>query len=99
MTDRPLEIVEMGIRTWFQVLWKLGSGLALVWFGWPVLIWVSGGFIGFPFEQSWMTAGQFLAALIGPFQVLAGLRLYFFAYLPFVIARRRHSGSPDLRRR
>lgn len=99
MTDRPLEIEEMGLRTKFRIRWKLFIGIALTVIGAPVLEWAFAGFVGFPFPESWATAGRFAAALIGPLQVLGGLQLYFFVYLPYKIARKRNAGSPDLRRK
>lgn len=99
MTDRPLEIAEMGLRTKFQILWQFASGIALTVLGAPVLEWAISGFDGFPFKPDWQTAGRFVAAFFGLLQVLGGLRLLFFVYLPYSIARRRNAGSPDLRRR
>ena len=99
MTDRPLEIAEMGLRIKFRVIWKLLSGIALTLFGAPVIDWALTGFVGFPFPEGWMTAALFLAALIGPIQMIGALQLFFFVYLPYKIARKQNDGSPDLRRR
>lgn len=99
MTDRPLEIEEMGLRVKFRILWKIFSGWVLIALGQPVLAWAFDGFVGFPFSESWGTAVLFLAVLIGPIQILGALQLFFFVYLPYKIARKRNAGSPDLRRR
>ena len=99
MTDRPLEIAEMGLRTKFRIRWKLFIGIVLTVIGWPVLEWAIAGFVCFPFPESWETAGRFAAALIGPLQVLGGLQLFFFVYLPYKIAKKQNDVSPDLRRR
>lgn len=99
MTDRPLEIAEMGLRTKFRIHWKLFIGIVLTVIGAPVLEWAFAGFVGFPFPESWATAGLFLAASIGPLQVLGGLQLLFFVYLPYKIAKKQNDASPDLRRR
>ncbi|MBK1639776.1 hypothetical protein CKO24_12065 [Rhodothalassium salexigens DSM 2132] len=89
----------MGLRTKFRIRWKLFIGCVLTMIGGPVIEWAFAGFAGFPFEQSWMTAARFAAAVIGPLQVLGGLQLFFFTYLPYKIAKKRNAGSPDLRRR
>ena len=99
MTDRPLEIAEMGLRAIFRILWKFASGGVLVLLGLPVIEWALAGFIGFPFAESWETAGRFAAAVIGPLQVLGGLQLFVFVYLPYKIAKKQNTVSPDLRRR
>ena len=99
MTDRPLEIAEMGLRIKFQIRWKLFIGFVLIMIGAPVLEWAFSGFVGFPFSESWATAGRFVAALIGPLQILGGLQLFFFVYLPYKIAKKQNDVSPDLRRR
>jgi len=99
MTDRPLEIAEMGLRTKFRIIWKFLSGYILILIGAPVLEWAFAGFVGFPFPGSWATAGRFVAALFGPLQILGGLQLFLFVYLPYKIARKQNAGSPDLRRR
>lgn len=99
MTDRPLEIAEMGLRTKFRIRWKFISGIILLVIGAPVLEWAIAGFVGFPFPESWATAGRFAAAIIGPLQVLGGLQLFLFVYLPYKIAKKQNAGSPDLRRK
>lgn len=99
MTDRPLEIAEMGLRTMFRIRWKLFIGLVLTIIGAPVLEWAIAGFAGFPFSESWATAGRFVAALLGPLQVLGGLQLFFFVYLPYKIAKKQNASSLDLWRK
>lgn len=99
MTDRPLEVAEMALRTKFQLIWNLIVGVGLILAGMPVLEWGWAGFNGFPFSESWETAGRLVAALFGPLQILGGLRLYFFVYLPYKIARKQNAGSSDIRRR
>ena len=99
MTDRPLEIAEMALRTKFRIIWKYLSGGVLILLGLPVIEWALAGFMGFPFPESWETAGRFAAAVIGVLQVLGGINLFIFVYLPYRIAKRQNSGSPDLPRR
>ncbi len=99
MTDRPLEITEMGIRVLTQAVWFSALAGFLIWWSWPTWQWAFAGFPEAAMPQGWT---PFLHALAALFGVCWGLRaggLVLFELMPFLIARLLQPGPPKLRRR
>ena len=99
MTDRPLEITEMGIRVLFQAIWFGALAALLIWWSWPTWLWAFAGFPESAMPQGWTLVGHAFAALFGTAWALQTAGLVFFQLLPFVIARLLQPGPPKLPRR
>ena len=99
MTERPLEVTEMAIRTLLLAIWFASLASGLLWWSWPLVSWGLEGFPGGGAPDGWRLFAYCFAAFMGVLWTLRAAGMLAFQLLPFVIARLLQRGPPKLQRR
>lgn len=87
MTDRALEIIEMGIRALFQTIWFAALSAACVWWSWPFWEWAYAGFTEHLMPEGWRLLAYGFVAFLGVGFGLRAFGVFFIQLLPFLLAR------------
>ncbi|TCO70990.1 hypothetical protein [Chromatocurvus halotolerans] len=87
MTDRALEITEMGIRSLFQAIWFAALSAICIWWGWPFWEWGLAGFPEHLMPEGWQLLAYALTAFLGVGFGLRAFGAFFLQLMPFLLAR------------
>jgi len=99
MTDRALEITEMGIRSLFQAIWFAALAATCIWLSWRLWEWSFAGFPDALLPEEWRLFAYGFAALLGVAWGLRSCALIFFQLMPFLLARLLQPKPPKIKRR